>query len=120
MTRTEATLEKEAPPEPAMRYLTRGDVARLIGGVAQHGHPLGAAAQAALPDHAGWPPPVRSRSDRADRTKTRGLRSATIPAATERLPRDVVRDLKEAGADQMALSLDFPRAVAPPASCVRR
>ena len=31
MTRTEATLEKEAPPEPAMRYLTRGDVARLMG-----------------------------------------------------------------------------------------
>jgi MoaA/NifB/PqqE/SkfB family radical SAM enzyme len=53
-------------------------------------------------------------------TKTRGLRSATIPAATERLSRDLVRDLKEASVDQMALSLDFPRAVARPASRVRR
>jgi len=31
MTRTEATIEQEAPPEPARRYLTRGDVARLMG-----------------------------------------------------------------------------------------
>jgi radical SAM protein with 4Fe4S-binding SPASM domain len=35
---------------------------------------------------------------------------ATIPAATERLTRDLVFRLKDAGADQMALSLDFPRA----------
>jgi radical SAM protein len=41
---------------------------------------------------------------------SRGLRSATIPAASEHLTRDVVRELKEAGVDQMALSLDFPRA----------
>lgn len=38
--------------------------------------------------------------------KSRGLRMATIPAATPLLTRDVVRALKDAGLDQMALSLD--------------
>lgn len=42
--------------------------------------------------------------------KERGLRTATIPAATDRLTRDLVLRLKMAGLDQMALSLDFPRA----------
>jgi radical SAM protein with 4Fe4S-binding SPASM domain len=41
--------------------------------------------------------------------KQQGLRTATIPAATERLDRGLVLDLKQAGLDQMALSLDFPR-----------
>lgn len=41
--------------------------------------------------------------------KEQGLRMATIPAAASRLTRDLVRDLKAAGLDQMALSLDFPR-----------
>jgi len=40
----------------------------------------------------------------------RGLRTATIPAATERLTRELVQELKASGLDQMALSLDFPRA----------
>jgi radical SAM protein len=40
----------------------------------------------------------------------RGLRTATIPAATERLTRDLVFALEDAGLDQMALSLDFPDA----------
>jgi radical SAM protein len=38
------------------------------------------------------------------------LRTATIPAATDRLTPEVVKQLKDAGLDQMALSLDFPRA----------
>jgi radical SAM protein len=42
--------------------------------------------------------------------KKRGLRVATIPAATERLTEEVVAGLKDAGLDQMALSLDFPDA----------
>ena len=42
--------------------------------------------------------------------RSQGLRIATIPAATDCLTRDLVRDLKEAGLDQMALSLDFPDA----------
>ena len=41
--------------------------------------------------------------------KKRGLRTATIPAATDLLTRDLVQGLKDSGLDQMALSLDFPR-----------
>ncbi len=42
--------------------------------------------------------------------KGRGLRMATIPAATDCLTRELVASLKDAGCDQMAVSLDFPRA----------
>jgi AdoMet-dependent heme synthase len=42
--------------------------------------------------------------------KRLGLRMGTIPAATPTLTSALVRDLKEAGLDQMALSLDYPRA----------
>ena len=42
--------------------------------------------------------------------KSVGLRMGTIPAATPMLTEDVVRGLKDAGLDQMALSLDFPDA----------
>ena len=42
--------------------------------------------------------------------KSLGLRMATIPAATPRLTRNLVRSLKQAGLDQMAVSIDFPRA----------
>ena len=41
--------------------------------------------------------------------KQRGLRMATIPAATPRLTEDLIRKLKKAGLDQVAFSLDFPR-----------
>lgn len=44
------------------------------------------------------------------RGKSRGMRMATIPAATPLLNRDLVRRLKEADLDQMALSLDGPSA----------
>jgi radical SAM protein len=42
--------------------------------------------------------------------KEKRLRVATIPAATDKLTRPLVRQLKEAGLDQMALSLDLPDA----------
>ncbi len=42
--------------------------------------------------------------------KALGLRMGTIPAATDALTEDLVRRLKDAGLDQMALSLDFPEA----------
>lgn len=42
--------------------------------------------------------------------KEAGLRMGTIPAATAELSREWVSELKSAGLDQMALSLDFPRA----------
>lgn len=41
--------------------------------------------------------------------KARGLRMATIPAATEQLRFERLQELKEAGIDQIAFSLDFPR-----------
>ncbi len=44
--------------------------------------------------------------------KRRGLRVGTIPAATPRLTRTAVQALKDAGLDQMALSLDFSTAQA--------
>ena len=44
--------------------------------------------------------------------KARGLRMATIPAATPRLTRPIVHALKDAGLDQLALSLDFSTAEA--------
>ena len=44
--------------------------------------------------------------------KRRRLRVGTIPAATPRLTQDVVRELKAAGLDQMALSLDASTAEA--------
>ena len=39
-----------------------------------------------------------------------GLRAATIPAATADLTQELVLSLRDAGLDQMALSLDFPSA----------
>jgi radical SAM protein with 4Fe4S-binding SPASM domain len=42
--------------------------------------------------------------------KRLGLRMGTIPAATPTLTEDLIRRLKDAGLDQIALSLDFPDA----------
>jgi radical SAM protein len=42
--------------------------------------------------------------------KAQGLRTATIPAATDALTADLVARLKVAGLDQLAFSLDFPDA----------
>jgi AdoMet-dependent heme synthase len=42
--------------------------------------------------------------------KACGLRTATIPAATDCLTAELVSELRTAGLDQMALSLDFPDA----------
>ncbi len=44
------------------------------------------------------------------RGKELGMRMATIPAATPLLTRELVRGLRDAGLDQMALSLDGPTA----------
>jgi len=41
--------------------------------------------------------------------KSLGLRMGTIPAATTALTEELVKQLKDTGLDQMALSLDFPR-----------
>jgi AdoMet-dependent heme synthase len=39
-----------------------------------------------------------------------GLKTATIPAATDLLKKERIQELKEAGLDQIAFSLDFPNA----------
>ncbi len=41
--------------------------------------------------------------------KDKGLRTATIPAASEYLTKDVLVKLKDAGLDQVAFSLDYPQ-----------
>jgi radical SAM protein len=48
--------------------------------------------------------------DQVREGKRLGLRMGTVPAATPTRTPDLVRDLKQAGLDQMALSLDYPRA----------
>jgi radical SAM protein len=45
-----------------------------------------------------------------ERGRVRGLRTATIPAATDCLSQELVERLAASGLDQMALSLDFPKA----------
>jgi radical SAM protein len=76
---------------------------RVIDGVSEMGTPL-------LIFSGGDPLNRPDLLDLIRHAKGRGLRTATIPAATDCLTRDVVTSLKEAGLDQMALSLDFPRA----------
>ncbi len=67
----------------------------------------------------GTPVFILSGGDPAKRTdlcelirygKSLGLRMGTIPAATPTLSEDLVRQFKDAGLDQMAVSLDFPTA----------
>jgi AdoMet-dependent heme synthase len=83
--------------------LTTQEGFRVIDGVADMGTPL-------LVFSGGDPLNRPDLLDLVRHARTRGLRTATIPAATSSLTRDVVAGFKDAGLDQMALSLDFPRA----------
>jgi AdoMet-dependent heme synthase len=83
--------------------LTTDEGFRVIDGVAAMGTPL-------LIFTGGDPLNRPDLLDLVRHAKSRGLRTATIPAATSALTRDVVEAFKEGGLDQMALSLDFPRA----------
>jgi MoaA/NifB/PqqE/SkfB family radical SAM enzyme len=83
------------------RELTTEEGKRLIADIAAMGTPL----------------VVLSGGDPASRPdlvelvrfgKTQGLRMATIPAATATLEESTILALKDAGLDQLALSLDFP------------
>jgi len=83
--------------------LTTDEGLRLVDAVADMGTPL-------LILSGGDP---LNRSDLArfvGHGKARGLRMATIPAATEQLTYERLAELKVAGLDQVAFSLDFPRA----------
>jgi AdoMet-dependent heme synthase len=83
--------------------LTTGEGFKLLADAAQMGTPvfiLSGGDPAKRPD----------LLDLVREGKRLGLRMGTVPAATPTLTQDLVRDLKQAGLDQMALSLDYPRA----------
>ena len=85
------------------RELTTDEGRALIEQVAGMGTPL-------LVLSGGDPVNRPDLFDLVRHAKRCGLRTATIPAATAELTEDLVRALKDAGLDQMALSLDFPSA----------
>ncbi|HLK11361.1 MAG TPA: TIGR04053 family radical SAM/SPASM domain-containing protein [Candidatus Binatia bacterium] len=92
-----------ARPERDPGELTTAEGERLLAEVAAMGTPVFILSGG---------DPVR-RPDLLDLVrsgKARGLRMGTIPAAVPSLDEDVIRALRDAGLDQMALSLDFPHA----------
>ena len=90
------------PSRDALELMT-AEGERLIGQVADMGTPI-------LVLSGGDPVNRPDLLDLVRCAKGHGLRTATIPAATEALTPELVRALKGAGLDQMALSLDYPRA----------
>jgi radical SAM protein len=92
-----------AQPDPLPGELTHAEAIDLIDQVADLGAPILVLS--------GGDPLKRPRlTDLIRHGKRRGLRVGTIPAATPRLTLAAVQSLKEAGLDQMALSLDFATA----------
>lgn len=92
-----------AMPGPIPGELTTEEGMSLIDQVALMGTPL-------LVLSGGDPAARPDLIDLVRHAKSRGLRVATIPAATPRLTPDLVRSLAQAGLDQIAFSLDFPQA----------
>jgi radical SAM protein len=92
-----------AQPGRDPRELTTEEGFRLVDQVADMGTPI-------LILSGGDPVNRPDLLDLVRHGKSRGLRVATIPAATDCLTRELVQSLRAAGLDQMALSLDFPRA----------
>lgn len=81
--------------------LTFEEAGRLIDDTAEMGTPI-------FVFSGGDPLQRDDLEDLVRRAKGRGMRVGAIPAATPRLTRARVESLKEAGLDQMALSLDGP------------
>jgi radical SAM protein len=92
-----------AQPGRDPRELTTEEGFRLVDQVADMGTPI-------LILSGGDPMNRPDLLDLVRHGKSRGLRVATIPAATDCLTRELVQSLQAAGLDQMAVSLDFPRA----------
>jgi AdoMet-dependent heme synthase len=90
-----------ARPERDPRELTTAEGERLLAEAAGMGTPVFILS-------GGDPVKRRDLYALVTRGKELGLRMGTIPAATAALTEDVVRRLRDAGLDQMALSLDFP------------
>ncbi|MBI4003582.1 MAG: TIGR04053 family radical SAM/SPASM domain-containing protein [Candidatus Omnitrophica bacterium] len=89
----------EAQPLPLPGELTHGEGLALINEIAELGTKV-------LVLSGGDPLKRADLLDLIRHGKSRGLRMATIPAATPLLDRGAVDALKAAGLDQMALSLD--------------
>ncbi len=92
-----------AQPGRDPRELTTEEGCRVIDEVAELGTPI-------MILSGGDPVNRPDLLDLIRHGKSRGLRMATIPAATDCLTRELVQSLKAAGLDQMAVSIDFPRA----------
>jgi radical SAM protein len=94
-----------AQPEPLPGELSHEEGFALIDDVASMGTPI-------LVLSGGDPLKRADLLSLIRHGKSRGLRVATIPAATQRLTREAVTALRDAALDQMALSLDAPTAEA--------
>jgi radical SAM protein len=81
--------------------LTTAEGLRLVEDVARMGTPL-------IVFSGGDPVSRPDLTELIRHAKRQDLRAATIPAATERLTQQLVCELKDAGLDQMAVSLDYP------------
>jgi radical SAM protein len=92
-----------ARPGRDPRELSTDEGLRLVDAVADMGSPL-------LILSGGDPLNRPDLAQLVRHGKARGLRVATIPAATEQLTYERLAELQEAGVDQIAFSLDFPRA----------
>ncbi|MBI4564604.1 MAG: TIGR04053 family radical SAM/SPASM domain-containing protein [Planctomycetes bacterium] len=92
-----------AIPGPIPGELTTDEGRWLIDQVSELGTPL-------LVLSGGDPATRDDLFELIEHAKERALRVATIPAATPRLTERLIEKLKEAGLDQVAFSLDFPRA----------
>ncbi|MBI1992060.1 MAG: TIGR04053 family radical SAM/SPASM domain-containing protein [Candidatus Omnitrophica bacterium] len=95
----------EAQPNPLPGELTHAEGLDLIDHVARLGTRV-------LVLSGGDPLKRRRLTDLIRHGKARKLRMGTIPAATPRLTREAVNSLKDAGLDQMAVSLDASTAEA--------
>lgn len=89
----------KAQPNPLPGELTHEEGRALIDDIAAMGTPV-------LVFSGGDPLKREDLTELIRHAKACGLRVGTIPAATPRLTREAVQALKDAGLDQMALSLD--------------
>jgi AdoMet-dependent heme synthase len=92
-----------AQPVRDPHELTTGEGKALLDSIAGLGTPL-------VVLSGGDPSNRPDLPDLIAHAKGLGLRAATIPAATDKLTRERVRELKAAGLDQLAVSIDLPTA----------
>lgn len=93
----------EAIPDALPGELTTAEGKRLLDELADMGTPICVLS-------GGDPAKRKDLLELVRHGTERGMRMATIPAATPLLTRELVRGLKDAGLAQMALSLDGPNA----------